>query len=75
MRTWEELKDTIYNISMFLSIFFILLFIVSGVTTLICFSYSMFGYAWISFIVVVFSSFMIYYLAKVTDLLNNGGFK
>ena len=75
MRTWEELKDTIYNISMFLSIFFVLLFIVSGVTTLLCLSYSMFGYAWISFIVVVFSSFMIYYVDKVTDLLNIGVFK
>ena len=70
MRTWSELKDTIYNISIFLSILFVLsLFVLIGITIIFLAS-SRYGYAWISFIGVVFSSLMIYYLDKVTDLLD-----
>lgn len=75
MRTWEELKETIYNISVFLSILFVLsLFVLIGITILFL-ANSMYGYAWISFMGVVFASFMIYYLDKVTDLLSIGVFK
>ena len=75
MRTWEELKEKIYSISMVLSILFIILLIVSIGATLLLLSCSYFGYAWLSFIVVCFTSFMLYYLDKVTDLLNIGVFK
>lgn len=69
MRSWEELKETIYNISMFLSVLFVLsLFIAIGITILFL-ANSMFGYAWISFMGVAFSGFMLYYIEKVTDLL------
>ena len=74
MRTWEELKDTIYNISIFLGILFVLsLFVFIGITIIFLVS-SKYGYAWLALIGVVFSSFMLYYLNKVTDLLNIGVF-
>ena len=74
MRSWEELKETIYGISIFLFIFFFILLIGSVTATIYLLVTYNFGYSWLSFIVVAFSSFMIYYLDKVTDLLNIGVF-
>lgn len=75
MRTWEELKEKIYNISLVLAALFLILLIVSIVITILFLVKLMFGYAWLSFIVVYFTSFMLYYLDKVTDLLDIGVFK
>ena len=69
MRTWNELKETIYNISLFLEVLFtVSLFVAIGIT-IIFLANSMFGYTLISLMGVVVIGFMLYYTDKVADLL------